>query len=329
LPKWTRFLFVLLFFLSLIWICYFIAKELCYLYFKFEKKSFLIIYFILLLVSIVLPSSFLFLSVFKYFNLSLIGDDNKIFAYIYVSILVILPLICLSILIIFVQNNNLNLSNFNLKNFPLTFLIISYAFNLIFYISTVWGFASLICVLAISILSDVGGLITGVFFGKHKMAPKISPKKTWEGAIGGQIFSVSILLTFFAIINIYADYSNNSNSNLFSRIERNFFGNQFFPGTTLNFHSQQWEWWIIAFFIVLGIGISSIFGDLYFSLLKRKNDIKDYANYFPGHGGFLDRIDSWIFAFLFYGFIIISCSTISSIIHANTGWNSIFNYQFV
>lgn len=116
--------------------------------------------------------------------------------------------------------------------------------------------------------SDTFAYLTGKFFGKHKMAPKISPKKTWEGFAGG------VLLAVFVAINL---------------------GKYF--GTI-----PQWEWICIA----LIIGIFGTMGDLVESMLKRSLDVKDSGHILPGHGGFLDRFDGLLVAApLVYVFLML------------------------
>lgn len=103
--------------------------------------------------------------------------------------------------------------------------------------------------------SDTFAYFTGKFFGKHKMAPKISPKKTWEGFAGGVI--LTIILGFF--------------------IEK--------------FHPDLRGNWLFMAFLV---SIFAPFGDLVESQLKRTFGVKDSGNIIPGHGGILDRLDSFI-----------------------------------
>ena len=106
--------------------------------------------------------------------------------------------------------------------------------------------------------SDVGAYFTGFFFGKHKLVPNLSPKKTVEGAVGGIVFSM-ILTTLYGV---------------FLR-SRGFLGS--LPALML--------------YGLVCAAVSQL-GDLSFSAIKRQYGIKDYGNVFPGHGGFLDRFDS-------------------------------------
>lgn len=108
-------------------------------------------------------------------------------------------------------------------------------------------------------LTDTGAYFTGVFFGKHKLIPDVSPKKTVEGAIGGIITCV---LTF-------AVYG--------------------FVVSKLGGPAPHYLRLAIVGALV---SIASMLGDLIASLVKRKYNIKDYGKIFPGHGGVLDRFDS-------------------------------------
>jgi phosphatidate cytidylyltransferase len=109
----------------------------------------------------------------------------------------------------------------------------------------VWGF-------------DTGAFFAGHFFGRHKLAPSISPGKTWEGVAGGLIFSVAAAL-FFTVRPLGVS-------------------------------------WYFAILLGLLIGIAATLGDLAESLIKRQTHVKDSGQFIPGHGGILDRIDSMLFA---------------------------------
>lgn len=106
---------------------------------------------------------------------------------------------------------------------------------------------------------DTGALYTGTFLGRHKLCPAVSPKKTFEGAIGGLVANLAFgwLFTFFFLPQI----------------------------SGLDF---------IVF--VLCVGMVGQMGDLFESLFKRASGIKDSGNLLPGHGGILDRIDALLFA---------------------------------
>lgn len=116
--------------------------------------------------------------------------------------------------------------------------------------------------------NDTGAYCFGSLFGKHKLFPRISPGKTWEGSVGGGI----LVLVVAAIIG----YLENSNAD------------QMVGGSTMSIP----EW--------MGMGLVVVFfgtwGDLVESLFKRTLGIKDSGNILPGHGGMLDRFDSSLMA---------------------------------
>lgn len=114
--------------------------------------------------------------------------------------------------------------------------------------------------------NDIGAYSFGVLFGKHKMNPRISPNKTWEGFFGG-IFSSFIGSFLFGLILSLC-------------------GIPLLSGILDHAH---W-WWILLVSLVMPI--VSVLGDFIFSAIKRYFGIKDYSNLLPGHGGILDRIDS-------------------------------------
>ena len=115
----------------------------------------------------------------------------------------------------------------------------------------------LLAIMAFVWIADSAAYFCGRAFGRHKLAPSISPGKTWEGAIGGVL----------AVI-IYG-----------------FLMSSMMP-------SQITENKALLFFILLFLPVMSIFGDLFESMLKRQAGLKDSSNILPGHGGVLDRIDS-------------------------------------
>lgn len=108
------------------------------------------------------------------------------------------------------------------------------------------------------VFSDIGGYVAGVLFGKHPMAPVISPKKSWEGFAGSIIFSVtaSVLMCVFAL---------------------------------------DVAWWVGVILGLVMVGVGTC-GDLVESLVKRDVGIKDMSSFLPGHGGVMDRVDSLLLA---------------------------------
>lgn len=119
------------------------------------------------------------------------------------------------------------------------------------------GEFTLISIMAIVWLADIAAYFFGRRFGRHKLAPSISPGKTWEGALGGGLVVVAYGFSF--------------SSKLPEQLSTNA---------------------LFLFLVLLLLTAISIIGDLFESLLKRQAGLKDSSNLLPGHGGVLDRIDS-------------------------------------
>lgn len=110
----------------------------------------------------------------------------------------------------------------------------------------------------VACLNDAGAYFVGIRYGKHKLAPVVSPNKTIEGVLGGLGATVLGMLVYALVLHF------------------------------MNFHVN---FGLAILYAVLGSGIG-VFGDLCFSAIKRQTGIKDYGNLIPGHGGVLDRFDS-------------------------------------
>jgi phosphatidate cytidylyltransferase len=137
------------------------------------------------------------------------------------------------------------------------------------YVPLLAGFAALllraddgadrvVVFIAVTVLSDIGGYVAGVLFGRHPMAPTISPKKSWEGFAGSALFTAvgGALLV------------------------------------TLLLDGQWWEGVVIG----LAAMVAGTLGDLAESMIKRDLGIKDMGSLLPGHGGMMDRLDSLLLA---------------------------------
>ena len=120
------------------------------------------------------------------------------------------------------------------------------------------GVARLVTYMLVVVMSDTGGYVLGVLFGKHPMAPKISPKKSWEGFAGSMLFGIvaGVLMAIFAL---------------------------------------KVPFWVGLLLGVCLVGIG-VMGDLIESLIKRDMGIKDMSSVLPGHGGVMDRLDSLLVA---------------------------------
>ena len=140
------------------------------------------------------------------------------------------------------------------------------------------GLALGLWLVAVAKFCDVGALLTGLAFGRHKMAPNISPKKTWEGAFGGLLVSAGI-------------------GALLARLGHSAqFGGPYFPD---DFTPLR------AALMALPIAAAAITSDLVESIIKRRAEVKDTGQFIPGIGGAFDLTDSLILAapigyFLFY-----------------------------
>ena len=131
------------------------------------------------------------------------------------------------------------------------------------------GAARLVTFALVVTMSDTGGLVGGVLFGKHRMAPLISPKKSWEGFAGSMVFGVG-------------------------------------AGVAMAIFVLRVEFWVG---IILGVCLVAVAtcGDLIESMIKRDIGIKDMSSFLPGHGGVMDRLDSllvaapvaWLIMFIF------------------------------
>ena len=116
------------------------------------------------------------------------------------------------------------------------------------------GVKGIFTFIAVTAASDIGGYIAGVLFGRHQMAPVISPKKSWEGFAGSVVFCVAV-------------------------------------GVAMIVWVLDADWWIGVFLGLIAVVMATL-GDLCESVIKRDLGIKDMSNVIPGHGGLMDRLDS-------------------------------------
>ncbi len=157
-----------------------------------------------------------------------------------------------------------------------------------------FGVRFIVYLAGVTVATDIFALVFGMLLGKHKMAPVTSPKKTWEGAIGGSTIATigGTLVIFF-----YPQFSSIFHPE--GAIE--FFDGVFMYGTFTPVGK-----FFAPLVLTLFLTVCSQIGDLLASKLKRTYGIKDYSNIFPGHGGVLDRFDSLFFASaVFLVFILI------------------------
>lgn len=132
--------------------------------------------------------------------------------------------------------------------------------SLIRYLDRDCGVFSVVLVFVIAWVCDTAAFSVGVLFGKHKLIPEVSPKKTVEGAIGGIVFTTLLCLLYGL-------------------------------GLDLIFKDMNVNYLVLAFCGAI-LSVVSQLGDLVASLIKREYGVKDYGNILPGHGGIMDRFDS-------------------------------------
>lgn len=150
-------------------------------------------------------------------------------------------------------------------------------------VESLWhnGFFILLYAVVICMMTDMFAYFFGCKFGKHKLCERISPNKSWEGSIAGTVFAV-VFGTIFA----------------------------YFTGVSKFLFNIDSVALLIVLTAILTLVLSVVdeIGDLFASKLKRTYGIKDYSQIFPGHGGVLDRFDSYIFVSTALAFIILIIS---------------------
>ncbi len=114
-------------------------------------------------------------------------------------------------------------------------------------------------------VADAFAYLVGSRIGRHKMTPRLSPKKSWEGYLGGILFSVPLTVLLSRLWQVWAG-----------------------PGLAITP--------LRAALVALAMSVLTILGDLGESMIKRQVGVKDSGNLLPGHGGIFDRIDSWLWA---------------------------------
>lgn len=198
--------------------------------------------------------------------------------------------LCLAVFLFFVLTFLLELlcflkvSIFNYAFTILSCLIITCGFGVIIYLRDnyiLYGLYYILLVFASSWICDAGAYFIGSFFGKTKLAKRISPNKTIEGAIGG----IALNVIFILLLSLFVS-------------------NCLISGLKINYISLL-IYGILSSFI-------GILGDLCSSVVKRELNVKDYGNLIPGHGGVIDRFDSFLFVSIFF-FVYINLSNIAYI----------------
>jgi phosphatidate cytidylyltransferase len=118
---------------------------------------------------------------------------------------------------------------------------------------------------------DTAAMYTGRTIGKHKLAPALSPNKTWEGSIGSVLGSVAVAGILLGLSSYLASWNS----------------------VKLNYSDEIWWYWLV---LAVVVNVAAQVGDLAESALKRSAGVKDSGTLLPGHGGVLDRIDALLLA---------------------------------
>ena len=180
-------------------------------------------------------------------------------AYIIISLLVLIVfLFCMIFAAVFTEGE-VGAKDIGVVFMAVTYIVSSFtALTLIRYM--MYGEILFLFVFLCAWVSDASAYFVGTFLGKHKLIPKISPKKTVEGSVGAVVCTTLACIAFGAVVEMLR------------------------PDITANY-------------IILGVlgaclSVISQIGDLWASLIKREYGVKDYSNIIPGHGGVFDRFDS-------------------------------------
>jgi len=204
---------------------------------------------------------------------------------------VTIPFMLVGLFIYFVLSHNFSVTN--VGKALLVMIYVGFGSASIVLLRLI-GVRFIVYMLLISTLTDTFAYFIGMKFGMHKMTPNISPKKSWEGAIGGSIVATIIASLFamyygdiFVVGTFLGDLFNSSGE--ITLLERLLIGSNFSFG--LQF--------LLVFILTFFATIVSQFGDLMASKLKRHYQIKDFGSIFPGHGGIMDRFDSVMLVSMF------------------------------
>ena len=166
--------------------------------------------------------------------------------------------------------------------YGLTGLVLISAAGLALVLAHAQGIVFLLSLIAVCFAADIFAYFSGKAFGKRKLAPRISPGKSWEGAVGG---AISVVALSWLVIGLAPQYPVLESSWQVMTLER--------------WHPAVFTIWLLV------LSAYSVVGDLFESMLKRRAGVKDSSQLLPGHGGVLDRIDAQLpvlpFAMLLLG----------------------------
>lgn len=146
-------------------------------------------------------------------------------------------------------------------------VLIAMGMHMIYQLRLIYGFDYILLLALATFGTDTGAYFSGMMFGKHKLNPRLSPKKTIEGSVGGMLLGTVLSVVYATYIGINIPLP-------------------------------------ILIAVCLILTITSQIGDLTFSSIKRTFEVKDFSQLLPGHGGILDRFDSVLFNAMVFGILL-------------------------
>ena len=232
------------------------------LYKMYETPELKVRYPFAIVAGLTMALAFLFASQFYLFVRGLPHEPGiriKIFPY--EGVLILLSVVAVFLPELFTRHEN-PVQNIGMGLLSLVWIVLP--LSVLFFVWSVQCPAQVLGFFILIWMADTAAYVFGSLFGKHKLAPEISPGKTWEGFLGSCVVTVGLAVGLSYI--------------------------PFFQSAGL----KVWHWIVVA----LLTEVFGLLGDLIESMFKRKAGVKDSGNIIPGHGGVLDRMDSILFATL-------------------------------
>jgi len=232
------------------------------LYKMYETPELKVRYPFAIVAGLTMALAFLFASQFYLFVRGLPHEPGiriKIFPY--EGVLILLSVVAVFLPELFTRHEN-PVQNIGMGLLSLVWIVLP--LSVLFFVWSVQCPAQVLGFFILIWMADTAAYVFGSLFGKHKLAPEISPGKTWEGFLGSCVVTVGLAVGLSYI--------------------------PFFQSAGL----KVWHWIVVA----LLTEVFGLLGDLIESMFKRKAGVKDSGNIIPGHGGVLDRLDSILFATL-------------------------------
>lgn len=232
------------------------------LYKMYETPEMKVRYPFAIVAGLTMALAFLFASQFYLFVRGLPHEPGiriKIFPY--EGVLILLSVVAVFLPELFTRHEN-PVQNIGMGLLSLVWIVLP--LSVLFFVWSVQCPAQVLGFFILIWMADTAAYVFGSLFGKHKLAPNISPGKTWEGFLCSCVFTVGLAVGLSYI--------------------------PFFQSAGL----KVWHWIVVA----LLTEVFGLLGDLIESMFKRKAGVKDSGNIIPGHGGVLDRVDSILFATL-------------------------------